>query len=399
VTDSASIWLQDGANVVDITPVVSRFVYKSSLIKGYVQWRMKFRVFNWDFWKNFMIGNSLRFAVKIRDEWNGRSRETNWLPLVVDLSGSDLQSTRIDANVTGGGTELLMMNEEKRRSFPRMTASQVIQRVATDYVLKPNIRASTATKTWYQSNQTDWDLLQEVLTDYVAFDGRGDSFLNIEGTNLIVQAINYAAPVKRFYDLTAPNRHKRVPKVSVRYYGGQVARKGGLIVEARGFDRSTGLPVTFTANPIVDNVAALKEKLPKKITAAKRVVITGRSDLRFVRARALREQAKYSIRYYGVAIKVLGELQIKLRDMISISVKDSDGKGSPNEGKYGVFEYTIDYALGRTQTTVVGYRREASVGPATSVGTPAMQPVGTDTDLSSGTPQRVTVKTSVPLGS
>jgi hypothetical protein len=396
VATSGTILLQDTTGIQDLTPYVSKFVYKNSVLLGHSRWKLFFNTSDWAFWKDLMIGNGLRFSIKVIGEKNGSKSETDWLNLVVDFSDGGLRSTQMKGFIEGGGAELTMMEEEKRKAYANTTASQIFQLVAAQYSLIPDVGSSSFVDTWYQANQTDWNFLQEVIDDYVsAQDNRGDAYLNIDGQNLVVKPINFALPSTRKYDLTQSD--DRVTKVQFKYYGGQVTRSG-IVVEARGFDRGTGLAVSFSASPVTAPSAALADKLPETLTGKKKVILTSSSSLEYVRIQALRAQAKYGNRYYGMAVRAANDLTVKLREMFEISMQDGQGSGAFTEGRYGIYEYIIDYRPTRIETNIIGYRREAYTGPQVAVGAPASQSVGVDQyRVGAGNFAPTTLK-SVPLG-
>jgi len=145
--------------------------------------------------------------------------------------------------------------------------------------------------------------------------------------------------------------------------------------------------------------AALADKLPQSLAQKKIVIVCGSGNLDVVRSVAIRAQARNSSRYYGIAIKALNDITIKLRDMMEISAKDISGSGSFVEGRYAVYEYQLSYTLQKISTTMIGYRQESYVGPQQATGAPASQSMGTDLyKTGQGGLQPVT-KQAVPLGS
>lgn len=396
MADNGQIFLLTDKGIEEITPFVGRFVYRNSLLAGRVRWKLHFDSSQWDFWKNFMIGNGLQFQVQVVAVKNGTTVKSQWLSLVVDQSAGDLRSTQLRGRIEGGGIELDMMNEERRKGYVNTTASQIIQQIAAQYKLTPDIQATSAINSWWQANKTDWAFLQELMSDYIpSVSNSGDAYLNIDAQKLVVKSINFGSPSVRQFDLTESD--DRVPSVSFRYYGGQVSR-AGVIVEARGFDRSTGTPVTFTSSPTTAATAALADKLPQSLALKKKVVICSSGDMATVRATALRAQAQYAPRYYGLAIRVLNDLTIRLRDMIEISAKDDEGAGAFVEGRYAVYEYQITYSSSRIVTTIIGYRQESYAGPQVATGAPASQSMGTDQYKLGQANKQTVAKRAVPLG-
>ena len=394
---SGQLLLLTEKGIEDLTPFVRRFVYKNSLLRGHTRWRLYFDTSQWDFWKNFMIGNGLQFQVKVTGQKDGNISDTGWLSLVVDLSDGDLRGTYMKGRIEGGGIELNMMLQDKRRAFYQTTASSVVKQIAALYQLVPDIQTTSILDNWWQANQTDWNFLQELMSDYVpSQNNRGDAYLNIEKRKLTIKPINFAAPSVRQYDLTEDD--DRVFRVRFRYYGGQVARRG-IVVEARGFNRATGLPAFYLASPITAPNAALADKLPQAIASQKKVVVCGTGNLNTLRAVALREQAKHTPRYYGMAMRVLNDLTIQLRDMVEISAKDADGAGAFTEGRYAVYEYQLSYSPERIVTTVVGYRQESYAGPQPATGAPVSMSMGSDTYRAGAGNFSPTKVAAVPLGS
>jgi hypothetical protein len=388
--------LQDSLGIHDITPQVVKFVYTNSLIAGHTRWKLWFDTAQWAAWNDLLVGNGFRFSLKVRSEKDKAVSESDWLNLVVDLSAGDLVSTRFKGIIEGGGAELKMMEEEKRKAYVNTTASRIISQIAALYGLTPDVGSSSVVASWYQANQTDWDMLQEVLQAYVpSANNRGDSYLNIEGTTLKVAPINYALPSVRKYDLTQSD--DRTPRVTFRYYGGQVSRKG-VIVEGRGFDRSTGMPLKFTSTPMTAQSSALADKIPVSLTNKKKVLISSWGRLDLIQAQVMREQAKYSQRFFGIAIQALNDLTVKLRDMVEISMKDSAGSGAPTEGRYGVFETRLVYSPQRIYSTIIGYRQESYTGPQTAIGAPVSTSSGVDNYRSGAGVDQTTTLKSVPLG-
>ena len=394
---SGKIQLQTDKGIEDLTPYVRKFVYKNSLLTGHARWKLWYDTSQWDFWKNFMIGNGLRFTVRFTGQRDGKVSESPWLNLVVDQSKGDLQSTYLQGLIEGGGPELAMMNFGRRRAYVNVTASQVLQRIAVDHALQPDIAASSDIDFWYQTNEPDWTFMQEILKDYVpSANNRGDAYLNVSEQSFSVKAINFAAPSVRKFDLTQGD--DRIPKVKYRYYGGQVARRG-VVVEARGFDRDTGLAVVFTASPQSTPGAALADKAPQRTTDKKKVVVLASGSLGVIRNCAVRTQAKYSQRYFGVEISVLNDFTMRLRDMVEISMKDSEGNGAFTEGRYGVYEYLMVYSTSKIYTKVVGYRQEAYTGPVPATGAPVSRSSGADPYRLGSKTRQPTLVTAVPLGS
>lgn len=393
-----SFLLQTETGVQDLTPVVTRFVYRNSLLLGRTVWVLQFASPKWEFWQNFMIGKGYVFNVKIKASRESEESETPWLSLVVDQSKGMIKGGRILGTVVGGGGELQMMNQTKRRAFYNMTITNAIQQIASDNGLVPSVGSSTARKTWYQANQTDWEFLQEELMPYFvpASSNRGDAFLNVEGRNLTAKTIEFAAPSTRLYNLSNANEDDRVVAVYFHYYGGQVDRGGGIVAEVRGFNPSTGTSVLWTVQPGSSSQPALAPKLPKRFAALKQAIIDPHSSLEFIKARALREQAKNGTRYYGVSVEVVNDLTVKLRDMFEISMRDEEGLESPYHGRYGVYEVIFDYKSQGVNTTIVGFRKEAYKGEQVSVGADLSRSRGKD--LQKTKPGRSTfTKTAVEI--
>jgi hypothetical protein len=399
MSSNGTVLVQTEQGVKDLTPYVRRLIFKNSLLTGHTSWALSFTSPDWDFWDKFMVGKGLTYNLKIRSVREGKPSETGWLGLVVDDSNAKVKRKKMQGTVRGGGKELGMMDRARRRAFPSSSASQVIRRIALEHSLTPNLGDSGATHTWYQANQTDWEMLQEVMGYFVASsDNRGDAYLNIDGLNLTVKPINFAKPSVRKYDLSNLRRDDRIDSFETHFYGGQVDRGGGIVVEARGFDASLGQAVTFTANPLTSGQPALANKLPQSFANKSIVVLEPHAEVQFVRARALREQARMGSRYYGISINVLNDLEIKLRDMIEVTLKDRRGRSSKFAGRYGVHEYVIDYSRRRIVTSVVCYRREASVGKAPAVGANVSASSGVDKQRSNASGRSVTTVTAVPLG-
>lgn len=391
----ASLLLQTESGIEDLTAYVSRFVFKSSLLLGRTVWSMKFASPLWDFWQQFMVGKGLTFNVKLQASRNDTESESPWLALAVDQSKAMLRPGKIYGTVSGGGGELQMMVQAKRKAYFNQTPTSVIQQIATSYALNPSVDATSLTKNWYQANKSDWEFLQEIMDYFIpSTTNRGDAFLNVEGMNLTVKPIEFAKPAVRKYDFSSGD-DDRVVKVGVRYYGGQVDRKGGIVTEVRGFDETKGLPVTWTVSPATSSQPALASKLPKRITTNNRVVLDPHPSLDFIKARALREQARNGTRNFGIAIKVINDLTINLRDMIEISAADDDGVESPYRGRYGVYEYTFDYRRGGVDTTVVGFRKESYEGEQQATGADLSRSSGTDLQKARG--QEQTKKVAVPI--
>ena len=360
MADSGKIYLLQPGSNQDITPLVSRFVYKNSLLTGRVQWKLFFKAGNWDFWTNFLIGNGSLFSVRLESSRKGKKSETEWLDLTVDGSRGLIRSTGLRGVIHGGGAEIKMSYKAKRRAFSKTTVSSVIQRIAGEYALVSDVAADVVTSNWYQTNQSDWDFIRELMQYYLpAQNVRGDVYLNIDGRQLTVKPINFSSPATRQYDLTEGD--DRVLKAPFRYYGGSVARKG-LVVEARGFDRATGLPITFTASPSSTVGFALASKLPQAIADKRTVLVTPHSYTTLVQALAMRTQAQISNRYYGLSLTVLNDLTVKLRDMVELSLQDATGTASFIEGRYGVYEYIFDYSPQSVVTKVIIYRRDSFAG-------------------------------------
>lgn len=385
--------------VEDMTPYVSRFVYRSSLLLGRTLWSMEFDSPIWDFWKDMMQGNPVVFDAKIQTSRTPNNREESpWLTLKVDQAKARIKTGSIAGTMVGGGNELAMMVEAKRRAFMQLPISSVIQQIASLYGLTPVVDASSLVSDWYQTNQSDWDFLQELMAYYIpSASNRGDAYLNVEGTNLTVKAIEYANPAVRLYDLTSGEDDRPI-QVDAQYYGGQVDRRGGIVTEVRGFDKATGLPVTWTVSPATSSQPALAPKLPKSITNRKQVVIDPHSSLDFIKARALREQARHGTRYYGIAIQLIDDLTIRLRDMIEISMADDEGEESPYHGRYGVHEYTFDYNKSGVTVNVIGYRKEAYEGEQVAIGADLSRSTGTDMQQTQSGREPIK-KVAVPIGS
>lgn len=377
---STAFLFQDTTGVYDITPYVRRFVYRNSLLTGFARWTLFITATEWGWWKDIMIGNGLRFSLKIKHVADEFSTETEWLNLVVDTSAGVFHKTQMQGKVVGGGIELNMMEKTRRRAFVDQPISSIFQRIASGYQLVPEIDTSTGIQNWYQANQSDWDFLQELFDYFLSStSGRGDVFFNVDNQTLYVKSINFAKPAVRQYAFTMGRQNDMSVSAQYKYYGGQVSRKGGLVIEARGFDRDTGLSVIYKATPILNPAPVLKDKFPKETSMVCRAYSVPTSNYNLVRARALREQAKFGMRYYGISILVLNELTIKLRDMMEVSIKDTKGDGAPQEGRYGVFGYKIDVDAGNIKTAVTGYRRESTAGPEYAVGPNVSQvPGGVD---------------------
>lgn len=398
MASSGKILLLDDTGPKDVTPFVDRFLFKESLLDGHATWRLWFKASSWEFWADLMVGKGLLLTVNVTGKKDGRTTETGWLPLTVDASEGGVEGTRLRGSIVGGGPELKMCVEEKRKAYAMMPASTVLAQIAALYQLAPTVGQTSDLRNWYQANQTDWEFLQEVMSFYVASsDNRGDAYLYVGPNTLDVGAINYAKPSVRQYDLTADD--DRVTRAKFRYYGGQVDRRGGAVVEARGYDNRTGLEVFFLASPVTAPSPALANKLPKPLASRKRIFVTPWDSPSVVRAQAIREQARFSLRYFGVSVKALNDLTVKLKDMFEISMRDEKGYGSANAGRYGVFERVIEYSAGNISTTVVGFRRESYVGEQPAVGAPVSMSSGADTQrtASAGNLTTTTVA-AVPLG-
>ena len=393
---SGSILLRTDKGVEDITPFVSGFTYRNSLLRGCTRWRLSFETPQWDFWKTLMIGSGLVFQVQVAGLRDGRTETSPWMSLVVDLSDGDLDSVRLRGMIEGGGPELGMMNQDNRRAFVNTTAGQVLRRIAAEYSLAAKIPPSTEISSWYQINETDWDFVNDVLEDYIpAQNARGDAFLNVSEGALNVVTINYAAPSVRKYDLT--DGDDRVPKVRFRYYGGQVARSG-VVVEARGFNRATGTAASYKADPQTAPGTALADRLPQSLASKKKVVLSASGEVETLRALAIREQAKFARRYFGIEVKALNDLSIRLGDMIEVSAKDEKGEMVFTAGRYGVFEYYLVYSLQAVYSKIIGYRQESYAGPVPATGAPASASSGIDRYRQGRTNVQPVVKTAVPTG-
>jgi len=399
MSSNGKVLVQTETGVRDITPYVRRLQFKNSLLLGHAQWSLAFSTPDWDFWDKFMVGKGLTYNLKIQSSRDGKPSETPWLSVVVDGSEATVRRNRMRGRVYGGGKELKMMEEAKRRSFPSSTAANVIRRIAGEYGLLPTLDASTGTRTWYQANQTDWEMMQDAMRYYISSsNNRGDAYLNVDGTSLTVKPINFAAHSVRKYDLSNLHRDDRIDGFETKFYGGQVDRRGGVVVEARGFDPSLGNVVTFTANPLTSGQPALANKLPQPITGKKRVVLEPNGTLDFVRARALREQAKMGGSYYAVSVNVLNDLEVRLRDMFEVFLKDRGGNSSKFAGRYGVHEYVIDYSRKKICNRVIGFRKEANVGKAPAVGANVSRSIGIDKQRSAAGGRTSKTVTATPLG-
>ena len=157
--------LQTPTGIQDVTPQVTRFVYRRSLWGGCVRWKLWFASGNWNAWKDIVIGNGLVLSAKIKSSFGSVTTESDWLKLVVDSSAESIQGMFVRGSIVGGSADLKMKEQQKRRSFPQATAAQVIQRIATEYQLIPDVGASSGIRDWWQTNQTDWEMLQEAM-DY-----------------------------------------------------------------------------------------------------------------------------------------------------------------------------------------------------------------------------------------
>lgn len=157
--------------------------------------------------------------------------------------------------------------------------------------------------------------------------------------------------------------------------------------------------MNVSIDPITAGKPALAPRLPKSYAGKKRIVLDPSTDLASLRAKALREQARFAGRYFGVSVTVLNDLTVALREMFEISAKDQDGVALSMGGRYGVHAYRIEYVPREIRTRVIGFRQESYEGDAFAVGANVSQSTGMDKQKAQGGGQAATTLSAVPLGS
>lgn len=362
------------ATALDITPFVSKFVWRESLIGGGFLWWLDFTATQWAEWDVLMMGreaSTVQFRLRVDDGKNEQS--TEWRTAVVDKSRAAFsQDISMRGGVKGADRALLMAQTARTRVFEQRTVAQVLTQIAIDHGLTSDIQTTRGTRDWYQIREDNWAFARRLARQASNESGRGDTYLWVDEGFLRFRAPNLTDLSARRYDMSAVE--SRVDGYATTYAGRAADRMGAATFRGVGFNYATKKAVTFEMNAgTAQTQPALAGRVPRAMSDGLRVAPIFERDPARVEEAVRSRWGRVALRYLALRVRTREDLTLRAGVPISMESNLDAGQETPFMGRYAVVEVEHILTRGAIDTTFIAYRRESQEGDA--------QPTGADADI------------------
>ena len=367
VTNAIEIWTPDNPTGVDITSAVEEFVWVESMIKGGFSWSIKFKAKEWGSWNRIIMGRSpIKF--RIRSSSTTGESSTRWRWSVVDGARAAFSaSDAMLAEVYGADRRLDLLQKDRSRAWKNSTASDVVEAIASEHGLFSDAVTTAGKYDRWQVRESDWEFICRNAIGCATSGGRGDVFLWMDEDIIKLGVVQSQDQSSRRYDVAASDA--RVVGHVCSYTGRKIDRMGGATLLGVGFDFDTkkGVNVKLDAAAVATH-PALALRVPRDQADGLRVLPTTSSGAGSVDSATRGYWGHVAPRYQTVRLESRADLTLTPNAVLETAPKFGEDSESPFDGRYQLLEVVHHYVAGDITTSMVGFRRESSLGDLYATG-------------------------------
>lgn len=374
VTNSDSLELRLGSDVRPVTPFVSQFIWRDSLIRGGFSWAIWFQADAWYEWNPILLGRTqprLQFRLATREDRDGADISTEWRTGVVDSSRAMFKGSTLLGYVAGGDVRLNLQQIHRTRSWDNVSVADVARVLAQEHGLDPVVEETSQRHgQLLQIHETDWDFLRRVVYEDASQSGRGDLYLWIDEGELHLGAPVLQLPSDRRHDMDQVEN--RVERILLSYAGRNVDRLGGATLRGVGFDFDAKRGIVYDLDASAAQThPSLAGRVPRAQDGGLRIYPMAEDSTQTVEGRTRGRWGRFAPRYFGVRLDTRPDLALRPGRIVEMQATLGENQETPFLGRFVVLEVEHRLERGAITTTAACYRREAFAGAEEPLGSRA----------------------------
>jgi len=359
---SPRVTLMAGGEDLEVEKGFHSFTYFES-VYGCAAWALSTTTDRWEGWDG-VIQDGAKTPCKLRWGYTAGNQDHwgQWRTVLVNGGRFHYRYGSLRASVQATDTGIRLRETCSERAFVDTTIAEMVRKIAKNANLKPDVEETEGKWTLYTCTLDDGAFLRhELLPRAVSATGRADFYLYVSNGDTLVfkpPELGEAAYTFRLAPTTGQQNPTDVAALRIDYRRLYLPLDGSLSTAARGFDPLKKVPVFWKAD---DNSVTYTHLASRTLPAPDKPstvlsVVEPHPDAFRNQDVGNRAKSTWSRELHGlfrVALRVLPLPEAEVASIVSLEVKDSQGRDHFLGGRY--FVYAIRHLIRPTSYKTVLY--------------------------------------------
>jgi len=311
----------------DITDTVVSMVFKESLLTGKTTWELVLFADNLEAEEPLMFAKDT-ISLRITVTRNSIEQTTGWRILTVLSSSVFYQGSTSAVRIKGSDYSAILKTEPRWRAFNNVNAVEIFSEIASENGLIFPSEAISTIGTWLPLGETDWNFLRSVTEEIVMTAGQRHAWLFINNRTMELKTIGYSERPIRSFSIGGGDDRASNMKLS---YNDEVKS-----FRSVGFDSRTKSAISHEPPEEVLPILA-----GRKVNSKTARSVFSRSPLDSaltVGDESTLDWADITSKHFPFQVSLVGDVGIRLGNLIDVTAVDPTGESSSLNGKYPVYE-------------------------------------------------------------